>query len=416
MSLLKRSTLFCVLVLSTLLTAFPASAQGGERVFVLGIRSLEGDDDLARSLTGAIRSSAGSVPTWDTQPQEITLAQMTMVHGCDEPDTPCMQAISQELEASKIVYATLRRTSSEDNHDYVIAVYLFDDAQNTIVEQLTDTIPRSDRGISSLRQRADRYIAQLAGLQRFGTLRVETGQPNADVFIDGELAGQTDESGFLTIPDLPEGEHALRVEADGFDDFDTTVNVPADSVHNVRTQLLGEGVAAGTDLRWIPGAAATAGGLALLLAAIPSSRTVTDYRSQRSTIESTRTPGGQHVLSPEQTVFFNAVRNQGATPDDSTALTPFQTALLLTEEGEDVCANPRDLEWVDRMCDEQNSAVRRHRALYISGGILLGAGVGLLIWWAATRESDDDDESAVRVQINPYASRTEGGAQLQLTW
>src|SRR5690606_22646690 len=122
------------LLLAALLSSFAAAsvatpgaaqAQSGASLVVLGIRSVEGDDEFTRNLTGALRHAASQVAGWDVSDREVTLAQMALAHGCDDPDPPCMAAIADSLEIQRVLYGDVRRTSAGDSFDFSINLHLF---------------------------------------------------------------------------------------------------------------------------------------------------------------------------------------------------------------------------------------------------------------------------------------------------
>ncbi|MFN3266637.1 MAG: PEGA domain-containing protein [Deinococcales bacterium] len=65
-----------------------------------------------------------------------------------------------------------------------------------------------------------------------GTIQVVSNVANAQVFVDNVLSGNTPAN--ITVP---AGQHTVRVAAPGFQDFNTTVNVSAGGVVNVRAVL-----------------------------------------------------------------------------------------------------------------------------------------------------------------------------------
>src|SRR5687768_10366687 len=103
----------CLQVVSVALLALalaPAVARADDSVVVLGITSMEGDDEIARNLTGALRHAASQVHGWQVSDSEVTLAQMSLAHGCgDTPDPDCLAQIASALASQRLVYGLLRR-------------------------------------------------------------------------------------------------------------------------------------------------------------------------------------------------------------------------------------------------------------------------------------------------------------------
>src|SRR5262245_3970633 len=128
---LPLATLAAALFLGPALLA-PGLAHAQTTVVVLGITSLEGDDELARNLTGALRNAASHVDGWQVSENEVTLAQMALAHGCsDEPDTGCLSQIASTLGTQVIVYGILRRAATRG---FELSLSLYD-AQTGHIER-----------------------------------------------------------------------------------------------------------------------------------------------------------------------------------------------------------------------------------------------------------------------------------------
>ncbi|HEY8431320.1 MAG TPA: PEGA domain-containing protein [Sandaracinaceae bacterium] len=203
----------------------PAVATAQTRVVVLGIRSLEGDDEFARNLTGALRHAASQVNGWNVISNEVTLAQIALAHGCEEIDTACMAQVAQTLNVQRVVYGDVRRTSARAPFDFSLNLHLFNAETGDIEHSVTDTIPGVRRDIDDLREPVRRYIAALSGAPRVGTLHVSVNVPGAEVFIDGRSVGHADEDGRLDVTDVQAGSREVRVVAPGHQSFRSTVSV-----------------------------------------------------------------------------------------------------------------------------------------------------------------------------------------------
>ncbi len=205
--------------------AVPAAASAQTSVIVLGIRSGEGDDEFARNLTGALRHAAGQVQGWQVSDNEVTLAQMTLAHGCEEADSACMAQIAESLGVQRIVYGEVRRTSSGDPYDFSMNLHLFNAESGRIEHSVADTLSGVRRDIDDLREPVRRYMAALSGAPRVGSVRVAVNVPGAEVFIDGESVGTADAEGRLLVTDVQAGSRAVRIVAPGHQSFRSTVSV-----------------------------------------------------------------------------------------------------------------------------------------------------------------------------------------------
>lgn len=205
----------------------PAAASAQTTVVVLGIRSLEGDDEFARNLTGALRHAASQVEGWTVSEREVTLAQMALAHGCDEPNPTCMTDIADSLEVDRVLYGEVRRTSAGAEYDFSMNLHLFNGESNEIERSIAETIPRIQQDIDDLRDPVRRFVSALSGAPRRGTLVVTTNVPGAEVFVDDASVGVADADGRLLVSDVAAGTRHVRVVAAGHTSFRSTVSVEA---------------------------------------------------------------------------------------------------------------------------------------------------------------------------------------------
>lgn len=212
-----------LVTLATLAMALaPAVARADASVMVLGITSLEGDDDFARNLTGAIRHEASQVDGWQVSDREVTLSQMSLAHGCgDTPDAACLRQIATTLNAQRLVYGVVHRDASQD---FAVSISLYDAETGQIERTVEETLPGQRTDIDDLRDPARRLVAQISG-PLMGSLTVASNAPNATVRVDGEVAGTTDASGSFAMPAIPVGPHSVQVSAEGREDWTGDVTI-----------------------------------------------------------------------------------------------------------------------------------------------------------------------------------------------
>lgn len=222
--------------------AAPAAVRAQTSVMVLGVRSVEGDDEFARNMTGALRHAASQVQGWDVSDRDVTLSQMALAHGCDEPDPTCMASIADTLSTQRVIYGDVRRTSAGDNFDFSVNLYLFNAETDQIEHTVAETLPGVRRDIDDLREPARRYIASLAGAPRAGTLNISVNVPGAEVFIDGESVGSADADGHLLIENVQAGTRNVRIVAPGHQSFRSTISIEAYGESSFEAELVvGEG-------------------------------------------------------------------------------------------------------------------------------------------------------------------------------
>ncbi|MGE0789021.1 MAG: PEGA domain-containing protein [Sandaracinaceae bacterium] len=256
---LSAGLLLAALAAPLFIGALPSSASAQQStVLVLGIRSLEGDDEFARNLTGALRHAAAQVDRWTVSDREVTLAQMAMAHGCSDPDAACMGNIAGSLEADYVIYGDVRRTSAGTSFDFSLNLHIYNRASQEIEHSVAETISSVRRDIDDLREPARRYIAALSGAPRAGTLTVLVNVPGAEVFLDEESAGITDGEGHLTVTNVSAGTRNIHIVAQGHQHFRSTVTIEAYGEATFEAELE-QGSGGGGD--GIPGEAVAGGAL-----------------------------------------------------------------------------------------------------------------------------------------------------------
>ncbi len=389
---MKRSALALGLLV---LWALPSLAAAQTSVIVLGIRSVEGDDALASDMTGELRYVAGQVDGWENSSVTVSLAQMSLVHDCAEPDAQCMAAIAGDLGVQRILYGTIRRTGAGEQYNFALTLYIFNAETGQIEDSLTDTIPRIATDVDQLRPRVGRYIAQFAGLARYGSMRLVTGQPGATVRIDGEAAGVSDDQGVLLIEDLPQGERQVRIELDGYESFEGSVEVVADEQTEYRAHLAQE---QGMDLGWIPGAATLAVGAGF---AIPW---ITNWASTRDFNDQHDAGIAQAPTTDYGRLFAVSVREDGD---------PCEAIDQIASRGD---LSATEAAGARQACEDSDAA---HRNQFIFGaisGALLATGTVLLVRHFLSGGDEDGEAEQSRLVVVPIATQNTAGVGAHVTF
>ena len=255
-----------VLLVPAILASFaflfaPSVARADVTMIVLGLTSVEGDDDYARSLTGALRNEASRVPGWHVSEREVTLAQMSLAHGCgDVPDSECLRQIATTLNAQRLLYGTVRR----EDGDFHLTLSLFDAETGQIERSVEETLSGRRTDIDDLREPARGVIAQLSGPVT-GALRIASNTPGATVRVDGGVAGTTDADGAFEMPAIPVGEHSVEVSAEGMEPWTGRVTIARGTEMTLDAELAERtatgGESGGPSINWAGIALIAAGAL-----------------------------------------------------------------------------------------------------------------------------------------------------------
>ncbi|HTU57546.1 MAG TPA: PEGA domain-containing protein, partial [Polyangiales bacterium] len=195
-------------------------------VVVLGLRSLEGDDEFANSMTDALRDAARSVRGWRVLERAVSMAQMTLAHNCEDINVGCLSEIARGLQADRVVFGTVRRTAGRSKFDYEVTASLFNNSTHSTVGTETQTVSRGDaKATRMLASQAQFIMSHLASSDASsGRLTIEVNVLAAEVHMDGTLVGQT-QDGKLNMESLTPGEHTLEVTAPGHDAHKEIVHV-----------------------------------------------------------------------------------------------------------------------------------------------------------------------------------------------
>jgi hypothetical protein len=145
------------------------------------------------------------------------MSQMSLAHGCDDIDAPCLSEIAKGLQADRLLFGTVRRTAaqSRNKYDYEVSVSIFNANTRMIGQTSTSTVPRAEAKAKKLDSRAEPIIAKLAAADTgSGTLSVQVNVANAEVKLDNQVVGTTRDKSLL-LEGLKEGEHTLQITAIG---------------------------------------------------------------------------------------------------------------------------------------------------------------------------------------------------------
>jgi hypothetical protein len=208
-------------MLGIVLWATPALADA--TVVVLGLRSVEGDDDVANELTEHLRVAARGVEGWTVSNAAVSMAQMSLAHGCEEIDAACLSEIASGLQADVVIYGTLRRNSARTDYDFALGLSMFDGRAGQIAKSVDDIVPRAESA-EDMAARAQKLIGRLSSTSSGGTISIQANAADADVRVNGQQVGSTRE-GALRLEGLQPGQYRIEILKDGYTPHVSTVTV-----------------------------------------------------------------------------------------------------------------------------------------------------------------------------------------------
>jgi hypothetical protein len=285
---------------------FSSVAAADVTATVLGVRSLEGDDAFANGLSSALRVEAGKIPGWKVSDRAVSITQMGLAYGCEEPDVKCLTEIAAGIGSDLLIYGTVRRTGVGERYNFVVILSLFNHQtlaiDNTVVEP---SVP-PDLENKALASVAAKLVDKLVGTRasaRAGSILLRVNLAQASVRVDGKPAGITVD-GELTVKEVPSGKHQLEVVQSGYEPFQREIAIPEGgqvSVQGtlvpVKSQLEAEAKPASaqkshTSLKWlgftlIGLSAASVAGMAISWAVIKDVDQNSDFQRYRESVGAT---------------------------------------------------------------------------------------------------------------------------------
>lgn len=395
---------FCAVVVAS--SPRPAAADD-QSVLVLGVRSLEGDDALAHHITGALTAAAARRPGWTPGERKVSLAQMMLVNGCDEPDAACLAQIADGLGVDRLVYGTLRRTGAGRIYDFTLSLGTFERASGQIEQTLMVPLPH-DQAAARVTARAERWVARLAGEPARGTLRVSVNVPGATVRVDDRPVGTADAESGVVQTELEAGQHRVEVGAEGYGTFRGTVSVEPDAEAAVEVEL--EERAGG------PLAAPSTGP--------PPERVVYKYRSRGLTWPTYLTLGGTAVFTGLTVFAFVRASNLRDEPAYRDYRPTMSRDSACANASVGAAAGDPDAQAANAVCDDL-ARIDPLRWVFLALTVA-GAGTGAYLLYrdlskAPKDAPEGDEDGADEVAARPAVPRLDAsfgrrGGRVRATW
>ncbi|MDB4990276.1 MAG: hypothetical protein JWN04_5454 [Myxococcaceae bacterium] len=212
-----------VFVAISVLVGFARSAHAETSAASLGVRSLDGEDELERRLSGALRASVKGMGDFAVIDREASLEQLSLVNGCDDPEAPsCLSQIARSLPVDKLFYGTV----VGQNGGYELTLYQFDASAKGVTPMAAHGVPADLLSPANVVDTVDKVLRRLLGKDApepvaasTGKLRIEGGVPGTELLVDGTRQGPLDDQGLLLL-ELAEGRHTVRPAGSDYDQSD----------------------------------------------------------------------------------------------------------------------------------------------------------------------------------------------------
>lgn len=136
----------------------PASAQAfqgeGEETAVLG---LEGEGDVAGSLTGALRKQLESRGIQGDK--QMTLVELKLTMGCEDDDAGCIAEGGKTLDVDQLIYGSVEGSDDE----YTVKLNVLAVEKGKITNGLTTTLAKGDFDAANVDKTAEDLVTRLLG-------------------------------------------------------------------------------------------------------------------------------------------------------------------------------------------------------------------------------------------------------------
>lgn len=243
---MARVASFVLAVLAFAFVAAPASAQPGpeelidKKIAVWRFDALGIEAEIVQRLETLFRMELDRL---DKVPQptrrDIERTVTSAEQNCTGEEK-CLTAIGKRLGVDFVVTGTVG--SLGDN--YVLNIKVVEVATAKSQRIQSDPLRGSpDELIEGVRVAAYRLLAPT---QIHGSLQIQTDLVGAEVTLDGKSLGRTPLPNNGVLAKLPLGKHRLRVEAKGYDAFESDVDVNFQKVSPVVVRLLQSNETTGT--------------------------------------------------------------------------------------------------------------------------------------------------------------------------
>jgi hypothetical protein len=222
--------------------AAPRAYAGRSTIAILGLEVSDpngqpttDDVKVAKELTNDLRSRAmtGSGPYDLAKNSDKELVEEKLLRSCDSEAPTCMQDIGKDVGGDFLLYGKLTKKSGS----YQVSLNLLDVSKGMQTKRTrVDQLPVGMVG-TELQDKARQWYANLTGEKTTGTLSVKLANgDHGTILIDrAEKGSITNGSG--QVPNLDEGKHKLRVEAEGYHPAEQDVTVNAGETRSVTITL-----------------------------------------------------------------------------------------------------------------------------------------------------------------------------------
>ena len=138
-------------------------------VAVLGVRSLDGEDELERRIAQGLRAGTDDLQGFAVSDRVVSLDQMLLAHGCDEPNEACLNQVAQTLAVELLIFGSV--VAKDGAHD--LTLHAFDARIGRTNSAAGRALTTAQLAPAGLPETLTVLLRQMLGLPLTGTLHIE---------------------------------------------------------------------------------------------------------------------------------------------------------------------------------------------------------------------------------------------------
>ncbi len=194
-----------------------ATAQETISAAVLNLEAEGVSNDLTNTLTSVVRNEAQQIDNYEVVNKvAINFQDILLVLGCSADSTVCLKRAAAELKARMLIFG---RVTKKGPRTFQIRLNIFDAQQGKMVNKLAKTV-KTDDPVVAFQKEIETFFRRESGDSET-LLRIGSNVQEAKVFIENIFVGSVP----LERKGLPPGRYAVAVEADGYDRWETVLEL-----------------------------------------------------------------------------------------------------------------------------------------------------------------------------------------------
>lgn len=202
---MRRRTLIRAMCMFIGLIVLPqtALAQEDTSVIILEFERFDADGDIVGALKRELQEGIEAHDEMNVKPGgEMTIKDLAVSAGCEEPDVACMKTLRDFLDADRVVFGSVQRSDDV----YLFSMKMFDFGEGRFVTELDD---QTVQGSAVKVKQVLPAVVESFLYGDVGTLVVQTsGADSPEIVFDGQKIGVAP----TTLENLPLGEHVITVK------------------------------------------------------------------------------------------------------------------------------------------------------------------------------------------------------------